>query len=262
MIVPEGGDKVYSRSFSALAFRVILAAGATLLIALIATTIVYTRLAIKAGKVTALEKENRRLSLYVTKLNDLENELERYKGFSARLAEMAGVDISIMAVTGSAETMTAASDTMAEANYDYTAASESLATSVSQDSMVFIPSDRPIDGWVTRRFSDSDSSKLEKHPGTDFAAKEGTAVLVTASGTVSFAGWDIRLGNVVIVDHLNGYETLYGHNKKILVEKGQKVLKGESIALSGNTGYSSAPHLHYEIKYKGKPIDPAPFLNE
>jgi len=264
MIVPEGGEKVFSRSFSALAFRIIVAAATTLLIALIAVTIVYTRLAIKAGRVTALEKENLRLRLYVTKLNDLEFELNKYRDFSSRLAEMAGVDISN--VSNSKDTETASlSDALV--SYDSESLSQSQASNrpslrdtANAGVNLSIPSDSPIDGWVTRRYSDSDSSKIEKHPGMDFAAKAGTPVSVTASGVVIFAGWDNRLGNVVIVDHQNGYQTLYGHNKKILVEKGQIVLKGEQIAQSGNTGYSTAPHLHYEIRHNGKAVDPTSFL--
>ena len=91
--------------------------------------------------------------------------------------------------------------------------------------------------------------------------KEGTNVSATAAGVVISADWDDNLGNLVVIDHENGYITMYGHNQKLLVKKGDRVLKGDIIALSGNTGHSTAPHLHYEIIKDNKPIDPAPFLD-
>jgi murein DD-endopeptidase MepM/ murein hydrolase activator NlpD len=74
-------------------------------------------------------------------------------------------------------------------------------------------------------------------------------------------GWDDVLGNFVIIDHGNGFLTTYAHNKELLVRNGERVSRGSIIALSGNTGHSSAPHLHYEILRDGVPVDPAPYLD-
>ena len=76
------------------------------------------------------------------------------------------------------------------------------------------------------------------------------------------SGWDDLYGNVVAIDHGNGYVTYFGHNLKILVRIGALVHRGEVIALSGSSGRSSAPHLHYEIKKDGVAIDPKGFLNQ
>jgi murein DD-endopeptidase MepM/ murein hydrolase activator NlpD len=96
----------------------------------------------------------------------------------------------------------------------------------------------------------------------DFAAKIGTKVKATADGKVVTAGWDDFYGNVVMIDHGNGYVTYYGHNLKVLVKVGDTVHRGDMIALSGSSGRSSAPHLHYEIKKNGMAIDPKDFLNQ
>jgi murein DD-endopeptidase MepM/ murein hydrolase activator NlpD len=132
---------------------------------------------------------------------------------------------------------------------------------IESDSLRRIPKGQPIDGWITKGFSSNGHVFGGEHTGIDFAAKEGTKIKVTADGTVSFVGWDDVYGNLVAVDHKNGYVTYYGHNSKIVVNLGNFVKRGEVIALSGNSGRSSAPHLHYEIRKDGVAVDPKDFLN-
>lgn len=100
------------------------------------------------------------------------------------------------------------------------------------------------------------------HEGVDLGAEYGTRVRATADGTVSFAGWEVGYGNVVIIDHDYGYETRYAHNSHLLVYPGEKVKKGQVISLSGNTGESTGPHVHYEVRINGRPVNPVPFLKE
>jgi len=85
-------------------------------------------------------------------------------------------------------------------------------------------------------------------------------VKATAEGIVSFAGWTEHSGNVVVVEHGHGFSTAYAHSRKALVRVGQRVVRGEPIALSGSTGVSTGPHVHYEIWKNGRHTDPAPFL--
>ena len=98
------------------------------------------------------------------------------------------------------------------------------------------------------------------HTGIDIAVPEGTPVRAAASGTVTFAGWHEGFGVLVVIDHGNGYESYYGHLSKLLVSEGQRVSAGDVIALSGNTGLSTGPHLHFEVRYLGTPVDPRPLL--
>ncbi len=98
------------------------------------------------------------------------------------------------------------------------------------------------------------------HSGLDMAAPGGTNILAAADGTVIRAGWNGGYGNCVIVDHGGGVSTLYGHAKKLLVSKGQKVKKGQVIALVGTTGASTGNHLHFEVLLNGKTTDPMPYL--
>lgn len=93
----------------------------------------------------------------------------------------------------------------------------------------------------------------------DFTAPVGTDVFATGNARVSFVGRKQGYGNTVILDHGFGYETLYAHLYKPLVVVGQRVKRGDVIALVGNTGMSTGPHLHYEVHFKGSRVDPRNF---
>ncbi|MGE5698763.1 MAG: M23 family metallopeptidase [Deltaproteobacteria bacterium] len=121
----------------------------------------------------------------------------------------------------------------------------------------------PVIGTVTshygyRNHPVNGSNKL--HTGTDISVPPGTEVKTTANGIVSFAGWTEKSGIVVVVEHGHGFSTAYAHNRKALVRLGQRVTRGDPIAMSGSTGISTGPHVHYEVWKNGRPADPAGFL--
>lgn len=98
---------------------------------------------------------------------------------------------------------------------------------------------------------------LAAHQGVDYTVSEGSRVFATADGRVKeVATKNTSSGNTVVIDHGNGYETVYSHLSKIYARKGDKVKRGDIIAQSGNTGLSLAPHLHYEVKHNGMRVDP------
>ena len=101
---------------------------------------------------------------------------------------------------------------------------------------------------------------LEFHNGVDFGVNIGTPIHATANGVVESAGWKSGYGNCVVIDHPFGYRSLFGHLSKILVKPGDAIERGQVIALSGNTGRSTGPHLHYTLFYGDKTIDPATYL--
>ncbi|MEX0966846.1 MAG: M23 family metallopeptidase [Bacteroidia bacterium] len=103
---------------------------------------------------------------------------------------------------------------------------------------------------------------VKLHEGLDFSAPQGTEIYATGDGSVADVDRDGRgYGNHVVLDHGFGYQSLYGHMYKVLVKKGQKVKRGELIGLVGNTGLSTAPHLHYEVIKNGKKINPINFFH-
>lgn len=99
------------------------------------------------------------------------------------------------------------------------------------------------------------------HKGIDWATPTGTAVYASCGGTVSKAGWGSGYGYVVYIEHEDGRQTRYGHLSKVLVSVGQKVKQGERIALSGNTGVTTGPHVHFEILINGVQVDPLKYLD-
>lgn len=111
-----------------------------------------------------------------------------------------------------------------------------------------------MQGFITQEFEIEDQDRY--HPGIDIACAIGQPVLATGSGTVVYTGYDSTYGYMVVLQHNDSVVTIYGHNDKILVQPGQKVLVGTRIALSGNSGKSTAPHLHYEIRVNDKPLNP------
>jgi murein DD-endopeptidase MepM/ murein hydrolase activator NlpD len=133
----------------------------------------------------------------------------------------------------------------------------------------YLPKICPVDPAITR----GDGLKFrEVHPvtglpvwhfGQDFNAPYGTNIFATGNGTVTIAGWSSNgFGNYVMIDHGYGYQSIYGHLSKINVSVGLNVKRGDLIGLSGNTGTSSGPHLHYQIEYNGKHENPLNFFSD
>jgi murein DD-endopeptidase MepM/ murein hydrolase activator NlpD len=94
----------------------------------------------------------------------------------------------------------------------------------------------------------------------DFGAGYGEPIRAAADGTVVEAGWLGGYGNATVIDHGKGMATLYGHQSKILVSQGQSVKRGQVIGLVGATGFATGPHLHFEVRIDGTPVDPLPYL--
>ena len=102
----------------------------------------------------------------------------------------------------------------------------------------------------------------ESHPGIDIAVPVGTPIRASGGGTVTAAGYDPDYGLFVLLRHPSGYETMYGHTSRLLAAEGDDVQAGQVIGLSGNSGRSTAPHLHFEIRHDGKSVDPLDLVKE
>ena len=127
------------------------------------------------------------------------------------------------------------------------------------------PSIRPVKGWITsqcgRRLSPF-TGRREFHRGLDIATQQGTEIIAPADGIVTYAGKKGLMGNMITIEHGFGMVTRYGHIHKLLIKRGDRVARGEVIALVGNTGRSTGPHLHYEVRLNGVNVNPMNyFLN-
>ncbi|MDF2892361.1 MAG: peptidase [Clostridia bacterium] len=126
------------------------------------------------------------------------------------------------------------------------------------------PSIKPVSTRVTATYGNRKNPftnrGTEFHKGIDFAGTTGTPIKATGDGVVIFSGWQSGYGKVVIISHGYGITTLYGHNSKLLVEKGDKVKKAQVISKMGSTGRSTGSHLHYEIRVNGRSVNPSSYF--
>jgi murein DD-endopeptidase MepM/ murein hydrolase activator NlpD len=125
------------------------------------------------------------------------------------------------------------------------------------------PVSRGVKSWTTSRFGYRISpftKRRELHKAYDIAARKGTPILATADGVVTFAGKKGLYGNFMVIDHGHGMKTRYGHCQKFLKKRGDKVKRWEPIALLGNTGRSTGPHVHYEVHLNGIPVNPEKYI--
>lgn len=267
LIVPEGGARSLKFKLSSLTVRILLGVVAFLLVFVLVMSVLHGGLLYEVMLGKSLKQENERLRAYNAKVVELEKELRQYEAFVSRVAELAGVEYG-----GGTQTQPASYYTEIEPedqstfppieDRELTIAHLVDTVSVQPDSVRCTPLGVPIEGWITQGFTMNAPGFSGAHPGVDFAAKTGTEVKATADGTVVLAAWDETYGNLVAIDHGNGFTTFYGHNSRNMVQVGDVVIRGQVIAFSGNTGRSSAPHLHYEIRKDDVPVNPASFLSQ
>jgi len=120
----------------------------------------------------------------------------------------------------------------------------------------YIPTEMPAKGVITAKFGDSGGLFKRPHAGVDIMLNTGTPVYSTADGIVAKTESDEEFGKFIEINHLNNYRTLYAHLSDFAVSRGDPVRKGELIGYSGESGRAYNPHVHYEVRYNGKPIDP------
>ena len=131
---------------------------------------------------------------------------------------------------------------------------------LGDDTPVTTPTGWPTDGFISSGYG-LRWNGAEFHQGIDIAAEMGTPIVATADGVVTIAGWNAGgYGNMVDIDHGSGVSTRYGHASAVVVTAGQRVRRGQIIAYVGSTGHSTGPHLHYEVRLSGQPVNPSSYL--
>jgi len=234
------------------ALRAAVGVAVTLAVLALAGIAFYGPVARAAARVPGLTREIERLEVENAQVADLARVLDSVEAGYLRLRTMVGADVVPDPVALSRAYSTAPAIV---ARYGPT---PRFASGTG------IPSYWPLDetGFVTRGTSDTTNGAVEPHPGLDIAVREGSLVRATATGMVLEATELPDYGLYVRLGHAEGYESAYGHLSRVLVTSGSRVLAGEVIGLSGNTGRSTAPHLHFEIRREGRWVDPSTMLRE
>ncbi|MCX4187902.1 M23 family metallopeptidase [Methylophaga sp. OBS4] len=230
---------------------------------------------------TTVQFENEAIQgFYARQLGGLQAETIRLKMLSERLAEIAGFDASEYLLTEQpaqggvdSDGLPLSSDAIDEGieqlSLDLKGQQNTLSALeqylITKDNIAAaIPDGKPIkEGWISSFYGyriDPFNGKKTFHEGVDLAGKSGSSVIAVADGMVSWVGNRGGYGGLVEVDHGNGYVTRYAHNKTIKVKVGDRISKGEELALMGSTGRSTGPHVHFEVLRDGKHINPYNFI--
>ena len=241
LFVPDGVENQFGIRLRSWLFKTIIIFFSLLLIGIVFFFSFYGKILMRASQATQLQSENESLKRYKYKLSLLEENMKEARKVVTRISDLAGVDFEIPELPPDSILFAEMGNTIP--------AVVQKSYPVNEDR----PEGFPVEGYITRGFSDNPD---DFHPGIDIAGEIGTPILSTAAGLVTQAESDPVYGLMVVIEHEDNISTLYGHNSEILVEIGQEVLVGSRIALLGNTGKSTAPHLHYEVRENGNPVNP------
>lgn len=266
LVVPHDERNVRRVRLSYRGLRIAAAVSILVMAIGVVAIVSYGSVASRATRATLLERENGRLREENRKVDLLAENLERTERAYRQIREMAGLpppESMPEAQSGAARGVANGEGVTAgpPGPLTLTASSEDPARETPVSRASSSDTERPsvwplaVEGFVTAGYTGEDG-----HPGVDIAVPRNTPVVATASGLVKSVGFDSLYGRFVVLEHPGDLETMYAHNEVLLVELGIRVERGETIAYSGNSGRSSAPHLHYEVRRGGAALDPRPYL--
>jgi lipoprotein NlpD len=245
IIVPHGELETRTFQISYRRLKLLLGLAATVLLVVCVFLALWFPALTQAARVPALERELAELEQERARVAELAQTLAEVEAQYERVREMLGADA---AVNGEEPLLPPLREVR----------SAGAAPGRTPGQIDTVLSTWPLAGqaYVTR------GTERAGHPGVDIAAPLNTEVKAAGAGTVAAAGVDEVYGNYVVLDHGGGLHTVYGHTARAYVKKGEKVRAGQVIALSGSSGRSTAPHLHFEVRLDGKPVDPLQHIRQ
>lgn len=249
IIVPHDIKKTRTYKIPYRLFYIVSGFAAVGLVAMLIFVATYGRLLVKTRETLMLQRQVEELSRRNEQIGELVRNLSELHAMDMKVRRMLGLQIS-----------TEDSLALAEYNPDEEVVDADEENERAQMLMA-IPSFWPVRGFITKGFNIAGGeSEPSYHPGIDIGVERGIPVRAAAAGTVVDAGWDDIYGYFLRIDHGYGIKTLYGHNDRLVVISGEKVGRGQTIAYSGSTGRSSAPHLHFEVTRNNIHVDPLKYL--
>ncbi|HEV7366395.1 MAG TPA: M23 family metallopeptidase [Gemmatimonadales bacterium] len=251
VIQRDGTTKTRSFRIPIWALRLGAWTGAVALVIVLLVIALYGPLLRAAARVPGMDRELARLRAENTRVRELSAALDSAESRYAQVRQMMGGEI-VRDPVAMSSSLPVAPPIRAR-----------LASTVDQTTGVSLPGHWPLDepGYITRGQVKA-GGRDEAHPGIDIAVPVGNLVRASGGATVRQAGEDPEYGFFVLLEHPDEYQTMYGHLSRILVTPGATVSAGEVIGLSGNSGRSTAPHLHFEIRLRGLSLDPLTMVKE
>jgi murein DD-endopeptidase MepM/ murein hydrolase activator NlpD len=256
IVVPHGDLETRSFVVSYAKLKLAVIAGATLLVGFALVIAFWFPIASQAARVPGLVRELEELSAERARVAELARTLQEVEAQYERVRQMLGADAPVQGET--APMLPPLRNDTGASRTGGPPAAGAAGGPDEQHSAAIDLWPLAIPGFITRSLSDAGS----RHPGLDIAVARNTYIRAAGAGVVRAAGIDEVYGYFVILEHGGGLETVYGHASKIFVTAGDRVGRGEVIALTGSTGRSSAPHLHFEVREGGKPVDPLLYVRQ
>lgn len=258
IVIPYGRDAASTRTYevSYRRLKAVLALGGAALLLLLVMAGSWFWLAAQAARVPGLTSEVRQLRRDNARVDELARTVNQLNAEYAKVRSMLGADSTALpAIVDSTAAPAAPGDS---ATADSAGDAEGDPSAAAPRSS--LPRSWPLAarGYVTRGHL---ARMRGSHPGMDIAVASGSRILAAGGGTVAEVGEDSVYGRYVRLAHPDGYESLYAHASALLVRARQRVAAGGTIALSGSTGVSTAPHLHFEIRKDGRPVDPGTLIH-
>jgi murein DD-endopeptidase MepM/ murein hydrolase activator NlpD len=249
IVVPHDPQKTRNYKVPYRLFYVLVTLVAIGLVAMVIFLATYGKLLIKARESVLLAGQVEELTKRNAQIGEVVRDLSELHAMDLKVRRMLGVDI-------------AAEDSLALSRAQETEEQTDGDVQIGKEQMLrSIPSFWPVRGYITKSFNIAGGrGDADYHPGLDIGVDRGTPVRAAASGYVEEAGWDDTYGYYVKIDHGYGIKTLYGHNDRLVVMRGERVGRGQTIAYSGNSGRSTAPHLHFEVIQDNVNVDPLKYL--
>ena len=255
MFVPEDNGKTFTIRIPKYVFNSIIIFFIILFSGLLLLIFKSGQIAAKLQMLSFIRMENEKLSKENDQLRQITEKINRLDNISlylSRFLSTPGIENSNL-INGNDSADLFDKDS----NHQLSSVNKLTFQHLKGDYLGSIPNIYPVEGWITRQFEPDSNSSGNGHQGLDFAAATGTPIKSTAPGVVGKIENDKYFGLIISLYHDNGFITKYGHCSQILVSKHDRVNRGQTIALVGNTGRSTAPHVHYEVIKDGKHIDPS-----
>ena len=249
IVVPHDHSKTRTYNIPYRLFYVLVAFLCVGAVAVTIFVVTYGRVLMKAREAAGLEQQVAELTRRTEQIGELRRRLAELHAMDLKVRQMLGLDIAEQDSIGLSRTQVA------------DVVSDREMGSETEQILRAIPSFWPVRGYITKGFNIAGGQgDAQYHPGIDIAVPRGTPVRAAAAGYVIEAGWDEIYGYLMQIDHGYGIKTVYGHNDRLVVLQGERVGRGQTIAYSGNTGRSTAPHLHFEVIKDNVQEDPLKYL--
>lgn len=249
IIVPHDIKKTRTYKIPYRAFYTIAVVVVIGFVAMVVFLSTYGKLLVKTRETLMLERQVRELTVRNEKVGEVIRNLAEIHAMDLKVRGLLGLEI-------------AEEDRMAlEISSPGIEIGEEEIENEKTQMLRAIPSFWPVRGFITKGYNLGRGEKDPAyHPGIDIGVERGVPVRAAASGVVIEVGWDDIYGYIVQIDHGYGIKTLYGHNDRLVVIKGERVGRGQTIAHAGSTGRSTAPHLHFEVTQDNVQVDPLKYL--